>query len=300
MSSGATATTACTRGTFSCDAMAVGTWYSCNREAAGTRSRADGGSSRRLGVRPLHALRERPHARRLPGVPRLERVEPARQHAARRRGLGAADRLDRAHRRRPRRLRLGPLRRPVDRHPVRRRQRQDDAQVDASSSTTRTRATRARTRSRATSRSRATRTPATATATRSSSTAAPCKLYELYALRRAGSGWAAGSGAIWNLRSNALRPSGWTSADAAGLPILPGLALLAARSRPAQIDHALRFTASRTRNTFIYPARHEASSSSDPVAAADGAPRPAEGERRHLEAATAGPDRRAGDEDATG
>ena len=60
-----------------------------------------------------------------------------------------------------------------------------------------------------------------------------CKLYELYALRRAGGGWAAGSGAIWNLRSNALRPAGWTSADAAGLPILPGLARLArGRGRP--------------------------------------------------------------------
>jgi hypothetical protein len=89
-----------------------------------------------------------------------------------------------------------------------------------------------------------------------------CKLYELYALRRAGSGWAAGSGAIWNLRSNALRPAGWTSADAAGLPILPGLALWP-QVAAGQIDHALRFTASRTRNTFIYPARHEASSSSD-------------------------------------
>jgi hypothetical protein len=90
-----------------------------------------------------------------------------------------------------------------------------------------------------------------------------CKLYELYALRRAGNGWAAGSGAIWNLRSNALRPSGWTSADAAGLPILPGLALWP-EVAAGQIDHALRFTASQTRNTFIYPARHEASSSSDP------------------------------------
>jgi hypothetical protein len=90
-----------------------------------------------------------------------------------------------------------------------------------------------------------------------------CKLYELYALRRSGSGWAAGSGAIWNLRSNVLRPAGWTSADAAGLPILPGLALWP-QVAAGQIDHALRFTASRTRNTFIYPARHEASSSSDP------------------------------------
>ena len=91
-----------------------------------------------------------------------------------------------------------------------------------------------------------------------------CRLYELYALRRSGAGWAAGSGAIWSLRSNALRPAGWTSADAAGLPILPGLARWT-EVAAGQIDHALRFTASRTRNSFIYPARHQASSSSDPA-----------------------------------
>jgi hypothetical protein len=90
-----------------------------------------------------------------------------------------------------------------------------------------------------------------------------CTLYELYALRRAGSGWAAGSGAVWSLGSNKLRPAGWTSADAAGLPILPGLARydeVAAGS----IDHALRFTAPETRKAYIYPARHFASSSTDP------------------------------------
>ena len=90
-----------------------------------------------------------------------------------------------------------------------------------------------------------------------------CTLYELYALHRSGSGWAAGSGAIWNLRSNRLRPAGWTSSDAAGLPILPGLARydeVAAGS----IDHALRFTAPRTRRAYIYPARHYASDSTDP------------------------------------
>ena len=91
-----------------------------------------------------------------------------------------------------------------------------------------------------------------------------CRLYELYALRRSGAGWAAGSGAIWNLRSNALRPAGWTSADAAGLPILPGLARWN-EVAAGRIDHALRFTASRTRNTYIYPARHQASSASDPA-----------------------------------
>jgi hypothetical protein len=90
-----------------------------------------------------------------------------------------------------------------------------------------------------------------------------CTLYELYGLHKQRGGWAAGSGAIWQLGSNALRPAGWTSADAAGLPILPGLARYDEVAAGA-IDHALRFTASRTRNTYIYPARHEASSSSDP------------------------------------
>lgn len=86
-----------------------------------------------------------------------------------------------------------------------------------------------------------------------------CKLYELYALQHSASGWTAGSGAIWNLRSNKLRPATWTSADAAGLPILPGLARWG-----DPINHALRFTAPRTRKAYIYPARHYASSSTDP------------------------------------
>jgi len=84
-----------------------------------------------------------------------------------------------------------------------------------------------------------------------------CKLYELYDATRAGSAWHAGSGAIWNLRSNHLRPSGWTSADAAGLPILPGLVRYDEVAAGA-IRHALRFTASRTANRFIWPARHAA------------------------------------------
>jgi hypothetical protein len=82
-----------------------------------------------------------------------------------------------------------------------------------------------------------------------------CFLYELYSLFPS---WSAGSGAIWDLTSNALRPRGWTSADAAGLPILPGLARydeVAAGS----IDHALRFTVRRSRRAFVYPARHFAS-----------------------------------------
>jgi hypothetical protein len=90
-----------------------------------------------------------------------------------------------------------------------------------------------------------------------------CKLYELYALYPRGRGWRAGSGAVWNLRSNRLRPAGWTSADAAGLPILPGLARYD-EVRRGVIDHALRFTVRRTRRAYVYPARHFASSSDDP------------------------------------
>ena len=90
-----------------------------------------------------------------------------------------------------------------------------------------------------------------------------CRLYELYSLRRRDGRWRAGSGAIWDLGSNELRPKGWTSADAAGLPILPGLARWD-EVRKGVIDHALRFTVSRTRAKFIYPARHYASDSDDP------------------------------------
>jgi len=92
-----------------------------------------------------------------------------------------------------------------------------------------------------------------------------CRLYELFAARpeAGGARWHAGSGAIWNLRSNRLRPRGWTSADAAGLPILPGLARYPEVKR-GRIDHALRITVPRSRNAFIYPARHFASSATDP------------------------------------
>jgi hypothetical protein len=89
-----------------------------------------------------------------------------------------------------------------------------------------------------------------------------CRLYELYALYPSGKGWKAGSGATWNLRSNAVRPAGWTSADAAGLPIFPGLARYDEVAR-GTIDHALRFTVARTRRAYVYPARHYASSSDD-------------------------------------
>jgi hypothetical protein len=92
-----------------------------------------------------------------------------------------------------------------------------------------------------------------------------CRLYELFAAYPidGGRSWRAGSGAIWNLRSNKLRPAGWTSADAAGLPILPGLARYE-EVRRGDIDHALRFTAPETRRAYVYPARHFASSATDP------------------------------------
>jgi hypothetical protein len=91
-----------------------------------------------------------------------------------------------------------------------------------------------------------------------------CKDYELYALHRSGSGWAAGSGAIFDLRTNKLRHAGWTSADAAGLPILPGLARWQGDASTGAIRHALRFTAERTRKAYVYPARHYASDATDP------------------------------------
>jgi hypothetical protein len=90
-----------------------------------------------------------------------------------------------------------------------------------------------------------------------------CRLYELGGLERRDGRWHAWAGATWNLRSNHVRPAGWTSADAAGLPIFPGLARWD-EARRGVIDHALRFTVSRTRRAFVYPARHYASSLTDP------------------------------------
>jgi hypothetical protein len=91
-----------------------------------------------------------------------------------------------------------------------------------------------------------------------------CRLYELFALYpAAGGGWRAGSGAVYDLRSNKLRPAGWTSADAAGLPILPGLARYEDVAR-GRIDHALRFTVQETRRAYVWPARHFASDETDP------------------------------------
>jgi hypothetical protein len=93
-----------------------------------------------------------------------------------------------------------------------------------------------------------------------------CRLYELFDAHPLENGkrWHAGSGAIFNLRSNRVRPRGWTSADAAGLPILPGLARYPDVRRGA-IRHALRFTASRTRRAFVYPARTSRRASRTPT-----------------------------------
>ena len=90
-----------------------------------------------------------------------------------------------------------------------------------------------------------------------------CVLYELFNASRSGSGWAASNGAKWDLTSNALRPLGWTSADAAGLPIFAGLARYD-EVASGHIDHALRVTFNATQKGFVLPATQDASSSTDP------------------------------------
>jgi len=89
-----------------------------------------------------------------------------------------------------------------------------------------------------------------------------CRVYETWATRRSGTAWLAGSGATWNLKSNALRPAGWTSADAAGLPILPGL-LRYDEVAAGSVDHAIRFTTNVTDRVYVWPARHQAGSVSN-------------------------------------
>ena len=103
-----------------------------------------------------------------------------------------------------------------------------------------------------------------------------CKLFELFALRKEGGRWTAGSGATWSLRKPRMRPAGWTSADAAGLPILPLLARYQ-EVRRGRITHALRMTVSESRRAFVFPARHFASSDDDPAL-------PRMGERLRLKA----------------
>jgi hypothetical protein len=108
-----------------------------------------------------------------------------------------------------------------------------------------------------------------------------CTLYELWQARYSAKGSTAGSGAVWSLRSNALRPAGWTSADAAGLPILPGLLNFAQIQQAVRthtpITHAIRFTAQVTAAAYVWPARHEAGSGSS-------ATRPPMGARFRLKA----------------
>lgn len=93
-----------------------------------------------------------------------------------------------------------------------------------------------------------------------------CALYELFDAHPVdgGASWRAGSGAIFDLRTNALRPAGWTSADAAGLPIYPGLVTYGEVVEEGVVDHALRFTVSQSQRAYIPPATHFASSDADP------------------------------------
>lgn len=90
-----------------------------------------------------------------------------------------------------------------------------------------------------------------------------CRLYETWSTYPEAGGWRAGSGAVFDLTSSRLRPDGWTSADAAGLPILPGLARYDEVAAGA-IRHAIRFTAERTQRAYLWPARHYASRIEDP------------------------------------
>ena len=86
-----------------------------------------------------------------------------------------------------------------------------------------------------------------------------CRLYETFDTTESGGVWEAGSGATWSLLSNRLRPDGWTSADAAGLPIMPGL-LRWSEVQDGTLDHAIRFTTNLTSRWHLWPARHDAGS----------------------------------------
>src|SRR5947209_3861333 len=91
-----------------------------------------------------------------------------------------------------------------------------------------------------------------------------CVLYGLYAASWNGGQPRAGSGAVFDLKSYALRPAGWTSADAAGLPIWPGVLRYDEVAR-GLVDHAIRFTAQRTDRSYVWPARHQAGAARDPA-----------------------------------
>jgi hypothetical protein len=88
---------------------------------------------------------------------------------------------------------------------------------------------------------------------------ATCRLYETFATSESSGRWSAGSGAVWSLTSDKLRPDGWTSADAAGLPILPGL-LRWNEVKAGRVDHAIRFTTDVSSRHHLWPARHDAGS----------------------------------------
>jgi hypothetical protein len=92
---------------------------------------------------------------------------------------------------------------------------------------------------------------------------ANCHLYETWQTYYVGPGWKAGNGAVFNLKSNKLRPDCWTSADAAGLPITPALVKYD-EVAAGEIDHAMRFTMATTQAAYQHPATHYASSSTDP------------------------------------
>jgi len=87
-----------------------------------------------------------------------------------------------------------------------------------------------------------------------------CKLYETWSSTYVGPGWSCGSGALFDLSSDALRPDGWTSSDAAGLPVLPGL-VKASEVMAGAIQHALRFTIAKSQQGYIHPATHAAGTS---------------------------------------
>lgn len=92
-----------------------------------------------------------------------------------------------------------------------------------------------------------------------------CELYETWRTQHKADGWHAGSGATWDLNSNRLRPDGWTSADAAGLPVLAGLLRYDEVEVDGQVSHAIRFTTDDSQQAHIWPARHDAGSESDPA-----------------------------------
>ena len=176
------------------------------------------------------------------------------------------------------RLRLRQVGRRSDRDPVRRRRRDDDQEVGEAEVPVRRR-----------ERPRPVSDPEEGPRrARQRPPRADPRLEHLQALRAVrAEGQEGGSGAIWDLRSNALRPDGWTSADAAGLPILPGLARydeVAAGS----IDHALRFTVQRSRKAYVYPATHYASSLTDPSLPPMGLRLRLQGELRHEQLPAAG------------